>query len=278
VTFDADTALAPVGDGHWRGAVPPTWSIGTGPNGGFMAALAARAALQAAGAPPRSLTLHYLAPPAEAEIDVATEIVRAGRSATFLRVSMTQEGKPVVLALAVCGAWYDDAPSWSDLGPPQLPPMDECILVDPSRTGVPPLQGRYETYLAPRDPADRPIRVDGYIRTRDPHVVDQVVLAAISDAFIPPAFFRTREAILVPTLELTVHFRGLPPDDPHPFVRQTTVSRLAAGGVVEVDGEIWSEDDRLLVQSRQLALMRRLQGGPPRHGPGTNDRASAPLG
>ena len=80
-----------------------------------MAALAARAAQLAAEAPPRSLTLHYLAPPAEAEIDVAAEIVRAGRSATFLRIALSQEDQPVVLALAVCGAWYDDAPSWSDL-------------------------------------------------------------------------------------------------------------------------------------------------------------------
>ncbi len=61
----------------------------------------------------------------------------------------------------------------------------------------------------------------------------------------------------MPTLELTIHFRGIPPEDPHPFVRQLTVSRLAGGGVVEIDGEIWSEDGRLLVQSRQLALMRR---------------------
>ena len=255
--FDADTALAAVGEGLWRGDVPPTWSIGTGPNGGFMAALGARAALQAAGAPPRSLTLHYLSPPAEAQIDVATDIVRAGRSATFLRIAMTQQEKPVVLALAVCGAWYDDAPSWSDLEPPRLPPMEDCIRIDPTRSGVPPLQGRYETHVATRDPEDRPIRVDGYIRTSEPHPADHVTLAAISDAFIPPAFFRTSEPIMVPTLELTLHFRGVPPDDPHPFVRQTTVSRLAGGGVVEIDGEIWSEDDRLLLQSRQLALLRR---------------------
>ncbi len=256
-SFDEETALIDVGDGRWRGEVPPTWSIGTGPNGGFMAALAARAALLAAGAPPRSLTLHYLAPPAEAEIDVSTEIVRAGRSATFLRITMAQREKPVVLALAVCGAWYDDAPSWSDLEPPRLPPREQCIRIDPSRTGVPPLQGRYETYVAARDPQDRPIRVDGHIRTREPHPADHVALAAISDAFIPPAFFRTSDPIMVPTLELTLHFRAIPPGDPHPFVQQTTVSRLAGGGVVEIDGEIWSEDERLLVQSRQLALLRR---------------------
>lgn len=259
MSFDEDTALTEIADGRWRGTVPPTWSIGTGPNGGFMAALAARGARLAAGAPPRSLTLHYLAPPAEAEIEVAAEVVRAGRSATFLRIALSQEGRPVVLALAVCGAWYDDAPSWSDVEPPAIPPREDCILIDPSRTGVPPLQGRYETYIATRDPEVRPIRIDGHIRTREPHPADHVVLAAISDAFIPPTFFRTSERVMVPTLELTIHFRGIPPDDPHPFLRQTTVSRLAAGGVVEVDGELWSEDGRLLVQSRQLALIKRVK-------------------
>src|SRR4051812_23913420 len=125
MSFDEDTALAPAGENRWRGVVPPTWSIGTGPNGGFMAALAARAAGLAAGAPPRSLPLHSLAPPAEAEIDVAAEAVRTGRSATFLRIVLTQQRKPVVLALAVCGAWYDDAPSWTDAEPPRLPPRED---------------------------------------------------------------------------------------------------------------------------------------------------------
>ena len=123
---------------------------------------------------------------------------------------------------------------------------------------MPPLQGRYETYV--RHPATRTrarSASTGTSAPREPHPADHVALAAISDAFIPPAFFRTPEPVTVPTLELTIHFRGIPPEDPHPFVRQTTVSRLAAGGVVEVDGELWSEDGRLLVQSRQLALMRR---------------------
>ena len=258
MSFEADTALERVGEDRYRGEVPHSWSIGPGPNGGFMAALAARAALLSAGAPPRSLTVHYLAPPAEASIDVVTEILRQGRSATFLRMTMVQDERPVVAAMAVCGAWYDDAPSWSDMAPPDLPPREECIRIDPTRSGVPPLQGNYESYIATRDPDDRPIRIDGHIRTAEPHPADHVVLAAISDAFIPPAFFRTPEPVFSPTLELTIHFRGIPPEDPHPFVRQATVSRLAAGGVVEIDGEIWSEDGRLLVQSRQLALLKRV--------------------
>ncbi len=266
--FDDDTALAPAGDGLWRGVVPPTWSIGFGTNGGFPAALAARAAELATDAPPRSLTLHYLAPPAEAPIDVHTEVVRAGRSTSFVRLTLTQADAPVVVAQAVCGAWYADAPSWSDWQAPELPPLQDCIRVDPTRTGVPALLSRWDMRVAEADPDVRPVQVAGYLRTAQPHAADHPVLAAATDAFMPPAIFRTPGQVRVPTLELTIHFRGELPAGEHPWLRCAFVSRVAAGGVVEEDGELWSEDGRLLAQSRQLALVRAIRdaGGDPERG------------
>lgn len=257
--FADDTALAPAGENVWRGVVPPTWSIGFGTNGGFPAALAARAAELATGAPPRSLTLHYLAPPAEARIDVHAEIVRAGRSTSFVRLRLEQAGTLVVVAQAVCSAWYDPAPSWSDFEPPVLPPLDECLSIDPSRTGVPPLMSRWDMRVAQADPDVRPLRVAGYLRTARPHRADPAMLAAATDAFMPPAIFRTPERVRVPTLELTVHFRAPMPEGEHPWLRCSFVSRVAAGGVVEEDGELWSKDGTLLAQSRQLALVRSMK-------------------
>ena len=254
--FDAETALEPVGEARWRGEVPPTWSIGTVPNGGFMAALAARAARLASGASPRSLTLHYLAPPSEAEVDVLVTVVRQGGSTAFLRMEMVQGDRPVVLALAVCSGWYADAPSWSDALPPDLPGPEDCIAVDPTRSGVPPLIGRYDMRIAPGEENPRPARIAGWIRTADPRPSDEVALAAMTDAFIPPAFFRAPVAVSVPTLELTIHFRGLPPEGEHPWIGAAFTTRVAAGGVCEEDGELWSAEGRLLAQSRQLALVR----------------------
>ncbi len=256
-TFDAETALEPVGEGRWRAVVPPTWSIGTGPNGGFMAALAARAAELATSWAPRSLTLHYLVPPAEAPIDLAVTIVRQGRSTAFLRMEMLQQERPVVTAMAVCGAWYEGAPSWSDAVAPELPAPQDCDRVD-SGSGVPPVVGRYDIRVAPaaEEPA-RPARLAGWIRTAEPRAADDVALAAMTDAFVPPAFFRAGEPVIVPTLELTVHFRGLPPAGEHPWIAAAFTTRVAAGGVCEEDGELWSADGRLLAQSRQLALVRR---------------------
>lgn len=257
MSFDSDTALEPAGEGRWRGVVPATWSIGPGPNGGFMAALAARAAALATGTPPRSLTLHYLAPPAEADIEVAAEVVRQGRSAGFTRMEMIQDGRTVVLGLAVCGPWKDDAPAWQDATPPDLPPPDDCVRVEPGRSNVPPLIGRYDMRIAPAPEGERPARLSGWIRTAESRAADEVALAAITDAYIPPAFLRSPEPILVPTLELTIHFRGVPPEGEHPWIAATFLTRSAGGGVCEEDGELWSADGRLLAQSRQLSLVCR---------------------
>jgi acyl-CoA thioesterase len=59
----------------------------------------------------------------------------------------------------------------------------------------------------------------------------------------------------VPTIDLTVHFREeLPPagvgDD---FVFARFDSKRARDGMWEENGELWSRDGRLIVQSRQLA-------------------------
>ena len=47
--FDADTALEEVGAGRWRAWAPEHWFVARGPNGGFLAAHAARAAEAEAG-------------------------------------------------------------------------------------------------------------------------------------------------------------------------------------------------------------------------------------
>ena len=77
--FDADTALEPAGDGRWSAWAPEHWFVARGPNGGFLAALAARAAEAAAGRPLRSLTLHFLAPPAVGALAVGATVERERR-------------------------------------------------------------------------------------------------------------------------------------------------------------------------------------------------------
>ena len=261
--FDAGTALQPDGALRWRGEVGHAWSNGEGPgiNGGLIAALATRAAGAATGIAPRSLTIHYLSAPAVGPVVVTATIPRQGRTTAFVHLGFAQgrtsggEAREVAQAMAVCSAWRDDAPAFADADPPPVPPLEDCMPVDPSHPRVPPLIANYEM-RAHREADHRPARVGGWIRTARPRPSDAVALAAMTDAFIPPAFVRPGPRVLVPTLELTIHFRGEPPAGEHPWIRGSFTSRFAAGGVVEEDGELWSADGVLLVQSRQLSMMR----------------------
>jgi acyl-CoA thioesterase len=261
--FDAGTALARTGERRSRAQVTARWSNGDGPgiNGGLFAALAARAVADETGLPPRSLTIHYLAAPAVGEVELAVSIPRQGRTTAFARLEVSQDGRHVAQAMAVCTAWRDDAPAFADAPRPDVPALEDCTPVDPGHPRVPPLLSNYEMRVA-IDPERRPVALGGWIRTREPRPVDHVALAAMTDAFIPPAFFRPAERVLVPTLELTIHFRGEPPAGEHPWIQGFFTSRTAAGGVVEEDGELWSADGVLLVQSRQLSVMRRAPGAP----------------
>jgi len=77
-----------------------------------------------------------------------------------------------------------------------------------------------------------------------------------TDAWWPAPFPRVQTPFLAPTLDLTIHFRGRPPQGDHEHVLARFTSSTSSRGYFEEDGELWSEDGTLLAQSRQLALAR----------------------
>ena len=58
----------------------------------------------------------------------------------------------------------------------------------------------------------------------------------------------------VPTIELTVHIRGVPAPGP---LASTFRSRFIENGMLDEEGEMWDSSGALVAQSRQLALMPR---------------------
>lgn len=94
-------ALAAPEDGaaRYRAVLSPDWEI-WGPNGGYLAAVALRAAgREAAIARPASFSAHFLSVARFGEVDVAVQALRRGRSTESLRVSVAQQGRPVLEAL-----------------------------------------------------------------------------------------------------------------------------------------------------------------------------------
>ena len=86
--FDRDTAVRALGDGRFAATIDRAWWIGRGPHGGYVNAIVLRALTEALDDPsrsPRSLTVHFTAPPAEGPVEIAVQVERTGRSLTRSR-------------------------------------------------------------------------------------------------------------------------------------------------------------------------------------------------
>ncbi len=72
-----------------------------GPNGGYLAAIVLRAMVAEVGEgerEPRSLTLHYLRPPADGPVHIAVTVERAGRSLSSVTARLEQDGRVCIIA------------------------------------------------------------------------------------------------------------------------------------------------------------------------------------
>lgn len=283
--FVRDTAVDPLGGGRYRARMDPSWWIVAGPNGGYVAATLLRAVLSEVAAADgggsserrlRSTTLHYLRPPAEGEVEVSVSVDRLGRSVANTSAAMTQGGRLLVQALAAVAAPRpaplsfdedDRLPTLADgsrVPPPEDLPAQE---VDPDRDV--PMRRHYDLRWvlgdlpfragAPSggDPAaasEPRARSGGWIRLADGDPVDELVLVAMADAWMPPLFSRVEVPLAVPTVDLTVHLRGRPPaGDPWCFVE--FASPVARDGYLVEHGWLRDRTGRLVAESRQLAVV-----------------------
>ena len=263
--FDLDTSLSDLGANRYGVRLDPGWWIVRGPNGGYLAAILVRAMKAAIGDPARglrSLTIHFLRPPAEGPAEVVVEVERTGRSLSTVSARLVQDDAVQALALAAFSK-PRESDSLHHAVMPEVPPP-EAISPRNANASVP-LHAHYDERPAfghgPWSPERGSEAVTGgWIRLAEPRALDDPLIAAYADAW-PPAVFACEglgSVMGVPTVDLTVHFRTpLPPPGagPRDWVLAVFRSREARQGFVEEDGEIWSRDGVLLAQSRQLAVV-----------------------
>jgi acyl-CoA thioesterase len=257
--FSNDTALESLGNNRYRVTIDQGWFIEAGPNGGYLAAIVLRAITWEIGDPaymPRSFTLHYLRPPKAGPADLEVTIERQGRTVVTATARMWQDDKLQVISIAAFGT-DRDAPGFVDMEAPTAPAPETVERWEVDEAAIP-LRGRWDqrwTHGAPPlEGSDRAF-TGGWMRLIDGDPADYLVLAAMTDAWLPPIFTRLGTYLGVPTLDLTIHFRQrleTPLDD---FVLGLFETKVAAGGYLEEDATLWSRDGQLLAQSRQLALI-----------------------
>ncbi|HEU0318307.1 MAG TPA: thioesterase family protein, partial [Solirubrobacteraceae bacterium] len=259
-SLDRAIALAPV-DGGFTGTLSRDWWGGVGPHGGYLAAILTAAVGAAAGPGQtiRSLTTHYLEPPRAGRFELDVERLRSTRSTTTVALRLRQ-GDALRLAALAVATRRRSGPEFEDAAMPAASRFEETAVteIDEALGGRPPAFARrleYRQCIGPPPFAGGPESLTGgWVRFRDGRAIDLPGAALLTDGWWPAVSSRLREPPHAPTVDLTIHFRRPPPPAGEP-VLAVFRSRLVSDGFMDDEGELWSADGRLLVQSRQLAVL-----------------------
>lgn len=259
--FDDDTQVTQLDERRWSAEISPAWSIGTNPNGGYVLAVVLAAVAEAVDHPhPLSTTAHYLKPAATGPAEIHVDVHKRGRRQSVLSAALVQDGVERVRVLTSCGDLEAFAgPTMVTATPPDLPPPAECVGRPPAVIDtLPEIARRFEILSPEGSPmvawpagAASEAVLEGWIRFTGGREPDVAALPLLADAFPPPALL-VAAASWIPTLELTVHTRGIPAPG---WLRARFVTRAMVDGLLEEDGELWDSENRLVAMSRQLALV-----------------------
>lgn len=210
---------------------------------------------------PVTVTGHFLAPGRSGAATIDVEVLRPGGRHATARALMTTDRVALSVMATTTDLSHAQGPEFIDGGPPDLPPPEQCATQHTGPMGVPPFVERVDQRLHPadglfHDPATKSgnALIRGWFPLRDDEPVTTLALILAADAF-PPATFNTHLPIAwTPTVELTVHVRARPRPG---WLRVVFRTRFVSSGYLEADGELWDDDNRLVAQSRQLALVPR---------------------
>lgn len=247
--------------GRFTARVHDGWDIGGNANGGYLMAIAGRAMAETVGRPPITLTGHYLRPAPAGPCEIETTVIRSGRRLATVTATLSMDAKPTLQLLGTFGEQQPGGPTRMMEGPLEPPPYHECVGPQtPTEGPMPALMEKIDLRMDPSDggfrhgePSGR-AEMSGWFALADDEPIDAIGLLLAADAFPPPIFNSGLPVAWVPTVELTVHVRGVPAPGP---LRCAFRSRFIHDGLADEEGEVWDSADNLVAQSRQLSLMPR---------------------
>ena len=278
-----DTEVEPVepSDGsatqRFRGKLSPDWEI-WGPNGGYVASVALRAAGLAVGrARPASIVAHMLGVASFDAVDLDVTVLRTSRFATSARVRLTQDERPILEAM-VWGVDSGGDGLEHDFAPAPVTPPPEDVLsredrnaaLPPDEPGPPDLPFFHNLDQRPlewRDDWPPPEPIDPVARwwTRfvptprfdDPWVDACRALIPIDTMGWPaghlPHAHREPLPVVAVTVDLSVRFHRPIDTD---WLMVEAVSPAAAGGLMAATGRVWDRAGTLVASGGQTMLCR----------------------
>ncbi|WP_326834358.1 thioesterase family protein [Amycolatopsis rhabdoformis] len=260
-TFAAVSAVKRRSPGGFDADISPQWTIGGKPNGGYLLALIARAAVaEREHHDVLAASAHYLRSPEPGPAEVEIETLRTGRNASQVRGRLTQDGKVAVEALFTVGTLAEGEPYWqAGLPDPRFDVESPVRVPGHTPSGLPvAIMDEIEIHLdAPsaRVFTEGPSGVGelvGRLALPGGEPFDPVSLLFAIDAF-PPATFDIAASGWVPTLELTAYVRARPAPGP---LRVLHRAHLITDGRADESCHIWDSTGKLVAQGTQLAGIR----------------------
>lgn len=255
-------------NGRYAISLSEDWRI-FGPNGGYMAAVALRAAgMEAAIKRPVSIACHFISVAKFAPVDVMVTAHQKGRRAESFHVAMSQQGKPVLQAIVRTAA---EGPGVEHdfTRMPEAPPPDALKSFLDQWEGpldeVPFWQNIDSRIIRTErinqlDTPFEPTLLEWY-RFEPTHTfgdpfVDACRIVILMDTFTWPTGANphprnTRDHIGV-NLDVVAWFHDSAQDAP--WLLCEYESPIARAGLVSGNGRIWSEDSRLLASGGAQVL------------------------
>lgn len=259
ISLEDSLALHATGEGAWRAFSDPENEAGTGMFGGWTAALLLKAVLSDARmqGEPAALNVNYVSRiPPSSELAITTRVLDQGRSIATWQAEVRVEGAEEVAATAsvVAGNRRDGIGGFVEGAMPAAP--------DPATLQVfhPPGPFGQRIDLRPtemRMPFNAPTTHSlSWLRDMAGHPADHVLLAYLSDCFMPRIFAKSSGFRPSSTLTMSVYFYATAAelaavgDD---YILSDVIGTRAEAAISGSQLRLWSRAGALLATSEQLA-------------------------
>jgi acyl-CoA thioesterase len=229
-----------------------TGAVEDGTHGGFIAALGVRAMSAVVADPhrlPRTLTLELMASVEPGIVTLHPQLVRAGAAVSSTSLLVEREGVVVATGLGTFGRGESHGPRHDGPAMPSAPAPEDCgELPAGTRSSSDPSLIELRA-VEPFSPCAELLL---WMRLREPRPLDAVSACVLADA-APPSLLAARgEFVPVPTIDYTVHFAEVEAAQSHHWALGVFRTGRAADGFLVEDGELWTPDGHLILQTRQL--------------------------
>lgn len=236
-----------------------TWQTWTSAYGGYVAAVALAAAqAELPETTARAARFNLLRGVGLGALRTTASVARSGRRVGIVDSAVLEDDRAAVTCQLFVGRDGDvEVATVAPAPPPAVPAPDDCDLIAPQLDLVPftqHVERRSADGRAPLREAGDMASLTMWVRWNET-ITDPLVAAVMGLDACPPALYATTTSpLVVPTVEMSVHFTDLTaPLGEWQLVNMTT--EYASNGWCVDASRLWSQDGRLIASCRQTRLV-----------------------